>query len=404
MKKALIIILCMLMLLVMLSCDEADEDKVKVFFFTDGGTPVPVQKLDSGAVATVPTPPTKASGTFIGWYYNGVEWDFSTPITKDTILIAKWDEAGRLIFDYSNYEGVVWDLRYEEEITVEIGKKVGELPRPSLDGYTFDGWYKNPEDITTKVDSTFVMSKAEDIVLYPLFKRDYSQDANQHIWETTFKSATCTQAGQKLQICTLHPGEVITDSSYSARNPALGHQWSGGQYADYYGWVESTLCKKRSCERAGCGLNEVKEMEDITSLANVTVRLEAGGWPGVAEWPAILTDGIWEGTETIGGCAPKGGGPLEIQILFDTPQYVDQLAMSVSGVSGYGYKICILDENLNEHTDSYGTFLTSTATKDTAVRVNIGRRVYGIAIVQEQTSNGVDRFYEIAVGRFPDEE
>lgn len=403
MKKVLII-LCILMLLVTLSCNEADKDKVKVFFFTDGGTPIPVQKLDSGAVATVPTPPTKASGTFIGWYYNDVEWDFATPITKDTILIAKWDEAGKLIFDYSDFEGVVWDQRYEEEIIVEIGKEVGELPSPSLNGYTFGGWYKDLNDVTTRVQSTFIMSKVEDIVLYPLFERDYSQDANQHRWETTFKSATCTQAGQKLQVCTLHPGEVISDSSYSARNPALGHQWSTGGYMDENGWVQSTLCKKRSCGRSGCGLNEVKEMEDITSLANITVKLDAGGWPGTADWPAILTDGAWSGTETTGGCVPKGGGPLEIKILFDTPQYVDQLAMSVSGVSGYGYKIYILDENSNEYTDSYGVFSTSTATKETAVCVNIGMRVYGIMIVQDKTSHGMDRFYEIAVGRFPDEE
>ena len=56
-----------------------------VTFNTDGGSAIPAQIVKYGKVATEPTAPTKDGFVFDGWDY-----DFSTPVTGDITLTAKW--------------------------------------------------------------------------------------------------------------------------------------------------------------------------------------------------------------------------------------------------------------------------------------------------------------------------
>ncbi|MCL2773842.1 MAG: InlB B-repeat-containing protein [Oscillospiraceae bacterium] len=63
-----------------------------VTFDSDGGSavsPVDVHNYDKVAQ---PANPTKTGFTFDGWYLGDEKFDFSTPITDDVTLIAKWEE------------------------------------------------------------------------------------------------------------------------------------------------------------------------------------------------------------------------------------------------------------------------------------------------------------------------
>ena len=65
-----------------------------VTFDSDGGSSVSDQTVDAGDVATVPTPPTKASYTFKGWYSDvalTTPYDFTTPVNADITIHAKWE-------------------------------------------------------------------------------------------------------------------------------------------------------------------------------------------------------------------------------------------------------------------------------------------------------------------------
>ena len=65
-----------------------------VTFDSDGGSSVSDQTVDAGDVATVPTPPTKASYTFKGWYSDAAlttPYDFTTPVNADITIHAKWE-------------------------------------------------------------------------------------------------------------------------------------------------------------------------------------------------------------------------------------------------------------------------------------------------------------------------
>ncbi|WP_189013619.1 S-layer homology domain-containing protein [Paenibacillus marchantiophytorum] len=64
-----------------------------VSFDSNGGSAVTSQTLSSNSTATKPTDPTRSGYTFSGWYRNiGLTnaFDFSTPITLNTALYAKW--------------------------------------------------------------------------------------------------------------------------------------------------------------------------------------------------------------------------------------------------------------------------------------------------------------------------
>ncbi len=91
----LAVILSFSTLLLLTSCnDEVPEGEgFTVSFNTNGGTPVPSQRVREGGKATRPKNPTYEGNEFVGWYLDGVEYDFKTPVTKDITLEARWDGA-----------------------------------------------------------------------------------------------------------------------------------------------------------------------------------------------------------------------------------------------------------------------------------------------------------------------
>ena len=66
--------------------------KYTVTFDANGGTSVAKQTVEEGKKAAEPKKPTRTGYTFLGWYLGDTKFDFSTAITKDIKLIAKWEK------------------------------------------------------------------------------------------------------------------------------------------------------------------------------------------------------------------------------------------------------------------------------------------------------------------------
>lgn len=64
-----------------------------VNFNTDGGNSISNQIINKDGTITKPQDPVRDGYKFLGWYSNNVLFDFSTPITKNLELIAKWEKA-----------------------------------------------------------------------------------------------------------------------------------------------------------------------------------------------------------------------------------------------------------------------------------------------------------------------
>lgn len=126
----------------------------KVTFNNDGVTEV--LEVEENNKAVKPIDPTKEGYTFEGWYYNGTKFDFTTGITKDITLEARWiqESAKKWIISFDTAGG-----KYIEKLNVVDGEKIEEIPTPVKDGYKFLGWYYNNEkfDFETKVTKNIML-------------------------------------------------------------------------------------------------------------------------------------------------------------------------------------------------------------------------------------------------------
>lgn len=115
------------------------------------GTAPDPQTVEEGGRATRPANPTESGWRFGGWYLEAEcvnAFDFSTPITGDITLYAKWTEAGtgggtvvtKYTLTYETNGGSAIDpAEYRKGTTVELTET------PVREGYTFTGWYSEPE-------------------------------------------------------------------------------------------------------------------------------------------------------------------------------------------------------------------------------------------------------------------
>jgi uncharacterized repeat protein (TIGR02543 family) len=70
--------------------DPAPEGSHNVVFDSAGGGVVPNQVIRDGQQAAEPVAPTRTGYDFLGWQFDGENYDFSTPVTEDIQLTANW--------------------------------------------------------------------------------------------------------------------------------------------------------------------------------------------------------------------------------------------------------------------------------------------------------------------------
>lgn len=146
----------------------------KVIFNTADGLSSIQQIVEHGRTAMKPENPKREGYSFAGWYTDDVlskPYDFTTIITDDINLYAKWNNQYKVSF-ISNGGGAL------ETQMIENGDKVIQPSDPTKYGMLFDGWYtdstlKNKYDFNTSVDS--------DITLYARWKSDYKNTATSPI-------------------------------------------------------------------------------------------------------------------------------------------------------------------------------------------------------------------------------
>ncbi|MCR4763055.1 MAG: InlB B-repeat-containing protein, partial [Lachnospiraceae bacterium] len=103
------------------------------------------QSVEQDGTAVRPAKDPEAEGfTFDGWYREAAcenLFDFSTPITADTIIYAKWiDEKAEFFtvtFDLNGKPGTTPSAQ-----TVEKDRFAKEPAVPEAEGFTFGGWYR----------------------------------------------------------------------------------------------------------------------------------------------------------------------------------------------------------------------------------------------------------------------
>ena len=114
--------------------------------FTADGESISTQTIDRGGKFTEPAAPSKENHTFAGWYNGDEKFDFDADTTNAPNvleLVAKWDinqYTVQFVSDYGSFK----------DQTIEYGKLIetDKLTIPTVEGYTFDGWYTDAAHTT----------------------------------------------------------------------------------------------------------------------------------------------------------------------------------------------------------------------------------------------------------------
>lgn len=115
-------------------------------FNPDNGKSISTQTIDRGGKFTAPAAPSKENHTFAGWYNGDEKFDFDADTTNAPNvleLVAKWEKSKytvKFVSDHGSFK----------DQTIEHGKPIDtdKLTIPTVEGYTFDGWYA--DDTRTK--------------------------------------------------------------------------------------------------------------------------------------------------------------------------------------------------------------------------------------------------------------
>lgn len=118
-------------------------------FTADGTTLAPAQTIDRGGKFTKPAAPSKENHTFAGWYNGDEKFDFDADTTNAPNvleLVAKWEKSKytvKFVSDHGSFK----------DQTIEHGKPIDtdKLTIPTVEGFTFDGWYAD-DTYSTKFD------------------------------------------------------------------------------------------------------------------------------------------------------------------------------------------------------------------------------------------------------------
>lgn len=159
----------------------ANWEKIQYFtvFYNvhDHGTAPAEEKVESGKTAAKPEDPTADGWKFKGWYisddYIGEPFDFTTAITRDTTLHAKWARTWTVTFDVGDH-GTAPAAQ-----TVEDGAKATKPADPTAEDYSFQGWYT---DTRYTMEYDFSKEVTEDTTVYAKWvkKPIVSFNANGH--------------------------------------------------------------------------------------------------------------------------------------------------------------------------------------------------------------------------------
>lgn len=126
------------------------EKYYTVNFESNGGSTINSKTVREGENLQAPTNPTKVGHTFGGWYTNSEltnKYDFNTPVMNDLTLYAKWIINTYVIKFQSNTNESIY-----EDITLDYNSLIPEpTPKPTKEGYNFDGWYLDSE-FNNKID------------------------------------------------------------------------------------------------------------------------------------------------------------------------------------------------------------------------------------------------------------
>ena len=131
--------------------------------------------VKSGDVIQESTPMEISGWTFEGWYSDDVKWDFSTPITEDVTLVAKWSSRITYVLDGGT------NVSSNPTVIYSGDRYPIQLYDPSKSGYTFVGW-STDGTYDGIIDSIYFFSS---YTLYAIWESNTELPTGDYPWSKT---------------------------------------------------------------------------------------------------------------------------------------------------------------------------------------------------------------------------
>ncbi|MCQ2742800.1 MAG: InlB B-repeat-containing protein, partial [Bacilli bacterium] len=161
-------------------------NKYLVTFDTDFGSYIAPTFVYEGFTLTAPEEPTKENFAFYGWYdksdYSGGKFDFSSPITSDMTLYARWGYS----FTCVNCDGST----FQKDVYLD-GETVKPVDDPTKENEQFIGWYLDPNLEGEKF--VFNAEIHENLIVYASF----GFQVNFYINDSTLFTTSVVPEGKK---------------------------------------------------------------------------------------------------------------------------------------------------------------------------------------------------------------
>ncbi len=145
-KKILTALTLVMVVFVLVACAKTEYT---VTFNSNGGSAIDPAVVVEGSTVPSPTDPTKDDYLFAGWYANealtGSAYQFSTPVTEDITLYAKWE------LDVANAQYVRFIDHRQNTTNLVVADAAGKVAKPAdptRTGYRFGGWYSSKRGLT----------------------------------------------------------------------------------------------------------------------------------------------------------------------------------------------------------------------------------------------------------------
>lgn len=272
-----------------------------------GGTPIPAQVVTVGGHASAPATPVRTGYDFAGWYTDNTyttAFDFDMhSVTANITVHVKW--VGKFTVTYSaNFTGGA-----AQTAETVLGKADSTIVPLARAGYTFSGWYTEPECI---ISFSFDTNLTADKTLYAQWVSDvvptHTVTFNHNYGATPTTTTSTVPEGSR----------VATPASPARANVSTkGHQSQGFTFGGWY--------TDKECVAAYGFTNAVTA--DITLYAK---------WTGTYIFEAehvSLTDRVTG--EPLRGMGASGGS--------EGPNMVDPPAPGMEGINASnGYYVTYL--------------------------------------------------------------
>ena len=125
----------------------SEVTKYTVKFDSNGGSSVASQTVKEGNTVSKPANPTRSGYKFVSWQLNGKDYNFSSKVTKNITLTAKWEKVEQPS-EVTKYT-VKFDSNGGSSVasqTVKEGNTVSKPTNPTRSGYKFVSWQLDGKD------------------------------------------------------------------------------------------------------------------------------------------------------------------------------------------------------------------------------------------------------------------